>query len=219
MHGRAELDGAASMRSPADVVELLITLGRTRLAADTLEVLEEWAAAPDRHLPPSASLRSRALLALARGDVDAALELLRRALDADTGGASSERARTLLAVGNALRRGGRGRESRAPLERAREIFDEQGEAAWAARCREELAMLRRPAPRTGLTPAERRVAEQVVTGLTNCEVAARLRVSQRAVEMHLSSVYRKLDVRSRIELAVLASTRGLEAGSAEVRQA
>jgi DNA-binding NarL/FixJ family response regulator len=50
-------------------------------------------------------------------------------------------------------------------------------------------------------------------------VAARLQVSQRAVEMHLSSVYQKLGVRTRTDLAVLASTRGLEAECADIRLA
>ena len=52
---------------------------------------------------------------------------------------------------------------------------------------------------TALT--ERRVAELVVAGLSNKEVAARLFVTVRTVENHLSKVYAKLGVRSRTQLA------------------
>jgi len=46
------------------------------------------------------------------------------------------------------------------------------------------------------------VAELAAVGRTNKEIAAELYVSVRGVEQHLSSVYRKLDIRSRTELAI-----------------
>jgi DNA-binding NarL/FixJ family response regulator len=52
-----------------------------------------------------------------------------------------------------------------------------------------------------LTSTERRVANLVTAGRTNAEVAAELFMSQRTVESHLSHIYRKLNVRSRTELA------------------
>ena len=52
-----------------------------------------------------------------------------------------------------------------------------------------------------LTPVERRVAELVAAGRTNREVATALFLSVRTVEGHLSRVYAKLGVRSRVELA------------------
>jgi DNA-binding NarL/FixJ family response regulator len=43
----------------------------------------------------------------------------------------------------------------------------------------------------------------VQRGHTNREVAAQLFVTDKAVEYHLGNIYRKLDVRSRTELARL----------------
>ena len=54
-----------------------------------------------------------------------------------------------------------------------------------------------------LTKAERRVAESVAAGRTNREVAEHLFVSVKTVDFHLQSIYRKLALRSRTELAVL----------------
>ena len=56
-----------------------------------------------------------------------------------------------------------------------------------------------------LTPAELRVALAVAKGATNREVAADLFVSAKTVEYHLQNVYRKLNLRSRTELAVRVS--------------
>ncbi len=57
-----------------------------------------------------------------------------------------------------------------------------------------------------LTPRESAVAGLVARGATNKEAAAALFVSAKTVEFHLSSVYRKLGVRCRSELAWLVAT-------------
>jgi DNA-binding CsgD family transcriptional regulator len=51
-----------------------------------------------------------------------------------------------------------------------------------------------------LTGTERTVAELVAQGLTNREVAARIFLSPHTVSFHLRKVYRKLGVRSRVDL-------------------
>jgi DNA-binding NarL/FixJ family response regulator len=57
-----------------------------------------------------------------------------------------------------------------------------------------------------LTPSERRVAALAAEGLSNREIAQALFVTLRTVEMHLSNVFRKLDIASRTQLpAALAS--------------
>ncbi|MBB5121915.1 helix-turn-helix transcriptional regulator [Streptomyces eurocidicus] len=55
-------------------------------------------------------------------------------------------------------------------------------------------------PVDSLTDSERRVADLARRGVSNKEIADALFVTPRTVEMHLTNVYRKLDVRGRAEL-------------------
>jgi DNA-binding CsgD family transcriptional regulator len=55
-----------------------------------------------------------------------------------------------------------------------------------------------------LTDTQRMVAELVTDGLTNRGVGARLFLSPHTVDFHLRQIYRRLGVRSRVELARLA---------------
>jgi DNA-binding NarL/FixJ family response regulator len=56
-----------------------------------------------------------------------------------------------------------------------------------------------------LTPTEKRVAGLVAKGLKNREIAETLFLSVATVEAHLTRIYRKLDIRSRSELARLVA--------------
>jgi DNA-binding CsgD family transcriptional regulator len=73
---------------------------------------------------------------------------------------------------------------------------------WAAQARGELARIggRRSTPGE-LTEAERRIAVLVAEGRPNREVAAALFLTEHSVEATLTRIYRKLDIRSRAELA------------------
>jgi DNA-binding CsgD family transcriptional regulator len=51
-----------------------------------------------------------------------------------------------------------------------------------------------------LTPAERRVAGMALEGMTNRAIAQSLFVSEKTVETHMRSVFRKLDIASRSQL-------------------
>lgn len=59
----------------------------------------------------------------------------------------------------------------------------------------------RPAPQQELTTAERAVAQLVLKGFANEEIAAMRRSSYRTVANQLQSIYRKVGVGSRVELA------------------
>ncbi len=113
-----------------------------------------------------------------------------------------ERARTLLVAGSLHRRLRRRREARAALDDALAEFTRLEAPVWAEKARAERRRIggRVGSPRE-LTDAERRIAEQVAAGLTNKEIAAALFLSVSTVEAALWKIYRKLDVRSRTQLA------------------
>jgi len=54
-----------------------------------------------------------------------------------------------------------------------------------------------------LTRREREIAVNAGSGLTTRRIATKLSLSPRTVDAHLSNIYRKLDVRSRVDLARL----------------
>jgi DNA-binding CsgD family transcriptional regulator len=92
------------------------------------------------------------------------------------------------------------------LRRALELAEVVGAAPLAERARTELTATG-ARPRSvrlsgveSLTASERRVAEMAAEGLTNRQIAQALFVTPKTVEVHLSSVYRKLEIASRSEL-------------------
>ena len=145
-------------------------------------------------------LRGRAELA---GDADGlreAAELLAASP------ARLEHARALTSLGAALRRTRQPAEAREPLRQALELAEACGCPPLLERARSELyATGARPrtAALTGvrsLTASEHRVATLAAGGQTNREIAQELYVTPKTVEVHLSSAYRKLGIRSRREL-------------------
>jgi DNA-binding CsgD family transcriptional regulator len=161
----------------------------------------ESAAVAVAALPPDARERPvvEALLAAADGDLAGAVALLRSARQTAI---PFRRARELLLLGRLLRQSRQRGEAREVLTAALEQFRALEAPLWAARAEEDLARLGGRARSDGeLTASERRVVELVASGLANKEVAARLFVTRRTVEAHLSSAYAKLGVRSRSELA------------------
>jgi DNA-binding CsgD family transcriptional regulator len=118
-------------------------------------------------------------------------------------------ARTQLVYGEWLRRERRRRDARQQLRAAYEFFSDSGVDAFAERARLELeatgerAGRRTPETRDELTPQEAQVARLAARGETNREIAARLFISANTVDYHLRKVFRKLDVKSRTQLAQL----------------
>lgn len=60
-----------------------------------------------------------------------------------------------------------------------------------------------------LSPREREIVALIGQGLKNKPIAARLFLSERTVHSHLSSIFRKLSVADRTELALFAAHHGL----------
>jgi DNA-binding NarL/FixJ family response regulator len=55
---------------------------------------------------------------------------------------------------------------------------------------------------SGLTKAEQRIAERVARGQSNLDIAAELRITERTVKAHLTSIYEKTKTSSRLGLAL-----------------
>jgi DNA-binding CsgD family transcriptional regulator len=124
-----------------------------------------------------------------------------------------EHAKSLAALGAALRRAGKPTEARDPLRSALEVADVCGAGRLADDVRTEIyATGARPrtAALTGilaLTASERRVADLAAAGQTNRDIAQTLYVTPKTIEVHLTNSYRKLGIRSRRELVrALADT-------------
>jgi DNA-binding CsgD family transcriptional regulator len=188
--GLSRLSNVAGGRGLMDVVETFVAVGDVDRAAELADRLPD-----DAHEKPLAE----ACVAAARGELARAIEVVESVAPSP---APFRRAREQLLLGRLLRRARRRREARAALEAARDGFLALEAPLWAERAAEELGRLggRGPAG-TALTESERRVAELVASGLSNKEVAARLMVTVRTVESHLTRIYEKLDVDSRTALA------------------
>jgi DNA-binding CsgD family transcriptional regulator len=185
----------------------LARLGRTReaseLAREELELARAFGA------PRAISVALRALAhADAYHHLDRPIGLLEEAVEVLAGSdARLERSRALLDLGTVLRRAGRRSDAGRALGEALEIARACGARLVEERATEELEVagtrVQRAALRgaDALSPSERRVVGLAVEGLTNRQIAEALFVTRKAVEWHLGNAYRKLDVRSRHELA------------------
>ena len=195
-----------------DEIEALVRLGRLDEAQDILEPYESWSAKLGREFAVAGAARCRGLLRAGHGDLAGAEAALEDAIS-QSGSAPQpfEAARTLLTAGEVYRRARHKRLAKMRIMDALELFERLGAPAWAARARQELACvgLRPAVPRpSSLTPAEQRVADLVVLGHRNAQVAAELFMGRRTVESHLTRIYQKLEVHSRTELCHLLSIPG-----------
>jgi DNA-binding CsgD family transcriptional regulator len=197
--------------SPApERVELCLRTGRPEEAPG---IAGAFAASAEAKGQPWALARAARSLALVASEASFADEFERAlALHARTPDAF-ETARTRLAFGARLRRAGRRIAAREQLRAAHETFEHLGAAPWAELARTELAATgetarrRQAATLDQLTPQELRVALLLAQGRTTREAAAALFLSPKTIEYHLRNAYRKLNVRSREELAVTVAAR------------
>ncbi|MEV6889475.1 AAA family ATPase [Kribbella sp. NPDC051137] len=207
--GSAEHPLVTIMRTP-DLIEAAARLGRTDEVKQNLDQLSTWAASSGLVRARALDARCRALVA---EDLDEADRLYVEALslhdEADGTGQSRpfDRARTQLLYGEWLRRQRRRVEARRPLRAAMNTFEQLGAEPWTRRAESELraaGSIRRSGgerPRTELTPQELQVARLARNGASNREIGAQLFLSPRTVGYHLQNIFRKLGIRSRIELA------------------
>jgi DNA-binding CsgD family transcriptional regulator len=171
-----------------------------------------------RALEARKALLAAVVAALAAPD-DHAAGLFEAAL-ADPGARSwpFDLARVHLLYGERLRRSRQVARARHHLELALAAFELLGASSWADRAAAELAATAaaRQSRETGwgvpLTPQELQVAELAAAGLSNKEIAGRLRMSPRTVGAHLYRVFPKLGIGSRAALRDALSRRAVQPG-------
>jgi DNA-binding CsgD family transcriptional regulator len=207
-HGLGE---PAVIQWAPDLIEAYLRAGRNEEAEAELDIFEQQAEQTGRNWALAAGLRCRGVLASEdefEEHFTRAIELHRRTPT------PFELARTELCFGEQLRRHRRRSDAREPLRSALETFEQLGAEPWAERARVELgasgekARRRDPSAAGHLTPQELQVALVVGQGATNREAGAALFLSPKTIEAHLGRIYRKLDIRSRTELAHLLATEG-----------
>ncbi|MFE3458107.1 AAA family ATPase [Nocardiopsis aegyptia] len=188
-------------------VEAATRMGETDWAHTSLAGYRRWAEAVDS--PGVLALAARCSGLLACGDEAAdhfenALALHRACGDDDV-----EHARTQLLFGAFLRRARLPGRAREHLYNALESFERFGARLWVRQTRAELRAIgtseRGPDPSatSELTAQQQQIARLVAEGATNREVAAHMFISPRTVEHHLRGIFRKLNIRSRVDLARL----------------
>lgn len=76
--------------------------------------------------------------------------------------------------------------------------------AFLARARQEEARRKIPSPFAALTPREKTIVAYIARGFRNRDIATELGITEGTVKVYLHSLYQKLAIENRTELAVLA---------------
>lgn len=178
-------------------VEIMLAGDAVDEARSACLELERIAARVDTGMLRAMAAHARGAVELATGNARSALGCLRQALQ------SWQRlemphaaARTRVLLGLACRQMHDEDGARLELRAARTAFAQLGAAPDLAR----IDMLVRATPAEiagGLTQRELQVLQLVAAGRTNKAIAARLSLSEKTVERHLSNIFTKLDVPSR----------------------
>ena len=202
--GVAAHDLNPSMWIMAEVIEAAVRAGTPEVAADARGRLGTIARASGTDWVVGIASRSEALLAAGPAAEDLYVEAIDRLGRTRI---AVDLARAHLLYGEWLRRERRRLDARVQLRFAYERFSDFGLDAFAERARIELLATGEHARKRTfdtshqLTPQEAQISRLAAKGNTNREIAAQLFISPSTVEYHLRKAFRKLDVRSRAQLA------------------
>jgi DNA-binding CsgD family transcriptional regulator len=186
-----------------ELIEAATRSGKPEQAIASLERITEAARAGGTDWGLGMAARSRALMTDGPAAEDVYCEAIDRLARA---GVRGELARAHLVYGEWLRREQRRTDARRQLRTANEMFAAMGAEAFARRAARELEASGEPAPRQAaetageLTAQEMQVVRLVREGLTNSEIAARLFLSPRTIEWHMTNIFGKLQITSRRQL-------------------
>jgi DNA-binding NarL/FixJ family response regulator len=186
-----------------ELVRALISLGNLDRASRAIARLEQATRDPRRLYARGQMDRLTALLLSALGDHASAVQLIDRAITRITNsGFRTEAVRALIDQAHIVGKSGN-------VLRVPEIL---GVAQKANRDIESVSLERQISGLLNshvraqsveiLTPSERRVADLIAQGHSNRSAALALHLSQRTVETHLSSIYRKTGAHSRTQLVL-----------------
>jgi predicted ATPase/DNA-binding NarL/FixJ family response regulator len=154
------------------------------------------------------ALGELSLLAIARGELERAARLA----------ASAARARERLGCAAPAGFAERLTAAHSDLDGAADAWEKAWSEGSALELAEAISYARRGRGRRkragvgwgSLTPVELHVAQLVTGGLSNPQIASRLFIARSTVKMHLSSVYTKLNVANRTELAAAMAAHAQE---------
>ncbi|MET7452153.1 AAA family ATPase [Streptomyces sp. NPDC005574] len=213
-----ELEHALGITDPArgrwhgDLAEALVRVGEIAEAQDVVNVTREHALRLQRESVLAVLDRAEALVRAARGDEDAAVAQLTSVQDRLAKlGYGLEEARAAFALASL-----RTTTVPASYDEAARLFRRCRALPWLRQVEAAAAAApAKPAPAPapaldaldGLAAMERQVAALVMEGATNREIAGRLFISVKTVEATLTRVYRKLGIRSRVDIVRLAAGR------------
>ena len=189
-------------RYRGELIEALVLAGRIEEAR---EHAARFVSAVDAAPTPwgrTVAARSRALVAAAAGDLEAAiLGLTEAAKEQASLPMPVERGRTLMHLGRVHRRRRKKQAALDAFNAAVTTFESGGAAGWTRLARAEAEQARsRTVGVDGLSTTEHQVARLAASGMTNRQVADAMVISPKTVDGALTRVYAKLDIHSRAEL-------------------
>lgn len=209
----------AGLRMHAVAADALLAAGDSsgaeRIAREAMVSARRWGAA-------SAVAPLHRVLGMVRSDEQ---ELRRAVAMLEPTPLALEHCRALLELGAHLRRTGQRAAARDPLRQALDLAHRMGAQPMLESADTELRACggrpRRSASSgvESLTPSELRVAALAAQGLSNPRIAETLFVSRSTVETHLRSLFRKLGITSRDQIAALLEPADKSQGGSRTRSA
>ncbi|MFD3452568.1 ATP-binding protein [Streptomyces sp. NPDC058691] len=210
-----ELEREMGVTEPArgrwqgDLAEALVLTGALGEAREVIDETRAHAVRLRRHSILAVLERAEGMLLAARGDAESAVAVLTAARQRLAGlGYGLEEARAVLALAQVEADRRDRSAANAALEEAARLFRRAKALPWLDQvgpASESPAAA--PPELDGLATMERQVAALVLEGATNREIAATLFISVKTVEATLTRVYRKLGIRSRVDIVRLAAGR------------
>jgi DNA-binding CsgD family transcriptional regulator len=178
-------------------LEIMLATGDFREARGASRELQELGEVFDADVLRAVAAQAEGAILIAEGDARAALGSLRRAFELwERLEAPYDSARVRVLVGQACRSLGDEEAGGLEFDAARAAFEQLGARPDLARL-ETPIQAATPRPDHPLTARELEVLRLISSGSTNKAIAARLCVSERTVDRHVSNILGKLDVPSR----------------------